>query len=174
MCSFPSPVLSREHLVGPANRCADHSPDLRLGAAPGVGHPDTTIGSAPADTSIPASDVPSHSDIPRSPNGSTDFGSAIAAALTPLLRLHANAYNPDPTLPDLPSPSSLDLLQLLMRPLSLSQLSAPYLPAEHSPALFVFGTNRAPSPRLQPGSTASARRRARERRTAYRMTAYGD
>jgi hypothetical protein len=169
MCSFSSPVLSREHLVGPANRCAYRSPDLHLGAAPGVGHPYTTIGSVPADTCIPSSDNLSQSAIPRSPNGSTDFGSSIAAALTPLLRLHANAYNPDPTQPNLPSPSSLDLLHMLMRPLSLSQLSAPYLPAEHPPAIFVFGTHRAPSPRLQPGSTSPARRRARVRRTAYRM-----
>jgi hypothetical protein len=39
-----SPVLSREHLVGSANRCVDHSPDLRFGAAPGDGHPNTTNG----------------------------------------------------------------------------------------------------------------------------------
>jgi hypothetical protein len=119
-------------------------------------------------TCIPSSDNFSHSATSLLLNGSADFGSSIAAALTPLLRVPANPYNSDPTQPDLPSPSSLYLLQMLMRPLSLSQLSVPSLPAEHPPAIFVFGTHRAPTPRLQPGSTSSAKRRARVRRTAYR------
>jgi hypothetical protein len=43
--SLPSKLPHREHLVGSANWCADHSPDLRSCAVPGDGHPTTTVSS---------------------------------------------------------------------------------------------------------------------------------
>jgi hypothetical protein len=165
MSSLPCQVLSREHLVGSANRCAS-------GAAPGNGHPNTTNASVSADTRIPFSDNLSHAAIPYSNDGSTNFGSSVTAALAPLLRVPTNVYNPDPTRPSPPSPSNLDLLHMLTRKFPPSQLIEPQPPADHPPAIFVFDAQHALTPSdMQLGSTSSARRRARVCRTAYRMAA---
>jgi hypothetical protein len=157
-------------MVGSANRCADHSPDLRLGAAPGVGHPDATSASFLADTYTLSSIRRRSTTVPNLPDGGTTSGSPIAASLTPLLRrVPDSVYNPAPTQPLSPPPSSFDLLQMLAGPLPPLQLPEAHFMAEHHPALFVFGTHCAPTPTPRPASTSSAKRRNRIRRTAYRM-----
>jgi hypothetical protein len=167
---MPSPPLqssSREHLVGSSNRCADHSLDLRFGAASGDGRPSTDIASAPADSHISLTKLQNTTTF-NSPARHAGFDTACASAMAHLFRLIDEAHYPDLSQRDLPPPSSLELLQMLMRGCPSSQPAELHTSAAFPPEPFVFSAQRAPAPPLTSGPSPSAIRRARARLAARR------
>ena len=167
MPPLPLQSSSREHLVGSSNRCADHSPDLRSGAAPGDGRPSTDIASAPADSHISSTNLQNTFDS-ESPARHAGFDTACASAMAHLFRLIDETHYPDLSQRDLPPPSSMELLQMLMRGCPSSQPAELYTAAAFPPEPFVFFAQRAPAPPRTSGPSPSAIRRARSRRTAHR------
>jgi hypothetical protein len=160
MSSPPWQSSFRVHPVGPSNRCVDHSPDLRFGVEPGVGRPNPDTASSAADSRISAANDSLPNDAISSTGSSAEPDSALAAALSSMIRVINENRAPSPTQQVAPPPSSLDLLRLLMA-------GHPSSPPANSPAPaslpepFAFSAQRATS--LSPTSGPIPARVIRDR-----------
>jgi hypothetical protein len=169
---LPIKLPYREHLVGSANRCTDHSPDLHTCAVPADGHPPTTASSLSSDPLIPSSGNHFHIAITNHAGGKIDVGSLPAMVTAP----HKSVPGLLPT----PAPDQRSISHLgydgLRRTLATKKARTS-TPSEHpaladqSSRVSFSAVSCAPKPRVTYGSTTSAKRRERVRRRANQAAA---